>query len=424
MDPHPNPPPPAASPPAAPAGSRSRGRHWLAPIASLRLTVVLFLLASILVFYGTIVQVDLPNFTTVDRYFRSFIIWIPARTLLFNLSQANLEALGLANFALPFPGGWLIGGVMMINLLAAHAIHFKMSWRRSGIVVIHAGIVLLMISEVITGVYALEGHMHIPTGTSVNYVQHNHLPEIVFTHPSEKKGKDVVAVVPKQYLHTGAVIDDPKLPCTLKIVQYMSNSNLLEILDPAWKNPATMGVGLDSHAIELPEVTGAGMAENKVDIPSAYVQLVERSTGKDLGTLLLTIYITRPEKITIGGIAYDVSLRFKRSYRPYSIFLKKFVHDNYVGTSKPKDFRAFIRFTDPTHKFERDDIEIYMNHPYRYEGETFYQSAVPEFDGTILQVVRNPGWTLPYIACLVVAAGMIVHFGLMLTKFVNARAKT
>ena len=41
-----------------------------------------------------------------------------------------------------------------------------------------------------------------------------------------------------------------------------------------------------------------------------------------------------------------------------------------------------------------------MNHPLRYQGETFYQSGVLGLGkGTILQVVRNPGWLIPYISC-------------------------
>ena len=44
-----------------------------------------------------------------------------------------------------------------------------------------------------------------------------------------------------------------------------------------------------------------------------------------------------------------------------------------------------------------------MNQPLRYAGETFYQASFANDDRTsILQVVRNPGWLLPYIACAMV----------------------
>ena len=51
-------------------------------------------------------------------------------------------------------------------------------------------------------------------------------------------------------------------------------------------------------------------------------------------------------------------------------------------------------------------------------------TAVPEDTerGTELQVVRNPGWLIPYISCVLVTLGMAVHFGLSLTNFLRRRA--
>ena len=42
--------------------------------------------------------------------------------------------------------------------------------------------------------------------------------------------------------------------------------------------------------------------------------------------------------------------------------------------------------------------------------------------GTILQVVRNPGWLLPYVSCIFVAVGMLVHFGIHLIGFLSRRS--
>ena len=66
---------------------------------------------------------------------------------------------------------------------------------------------------------------------------------------------------------------------------------------------------------------------------------------------------------------------------------------------------------------------IKMNDPLRYRGETFYQQ---DFDHkteqtTVLQVVRNPAWELPYISCTLVALGMLVHFGIKLIGFIRLR---
>ena len=49
-----------------------------------------------------------------------------------------------------------------------------------------------------------------------------------------------------------------------------------------------------------------------------------------------------------------------------------------------------------------------MNNPLRYDGETYYQSGFDRNDArvTILQVVRNPSWLTPYVACILVSLGL------------------
>ena len=127
------------------------------------------------------------------------------------------------------------------------------------------------------------------------------------------------------------------------------------------------------------------------------------------------------QTITQDGRTYDLSLRWKRIYKPYAITLDNFEHKKYAGTDKPKDFRSYARLTDPERGDDRE-TQIYMNHPLRYQGETFYQSGyLPGGAGTVLQVVRNPGWLMPYISCTMVALGMLVHFGLHLVQFIRVK---
>src|ERR1019366_3845395 len=73
---------------------------------SLKLTVVLLALGLLLVFWGTLAQVNLGLYKAQNDFFRSFFIyWQPAGSSL----------------RLPiFPGGYLIGGLLLINLFAAH----------------------------------------------------------------------------------------------------------------------------------------------------------------------------------------------------------------------------------------------------------------------------------------------------------------
>src|SRR5262245_31759163 len=88
-------------------------------LASLRLTVVLFALSLVLVFVGTLAQMDAGIQTVVKQYFRSFFVWVPFQ-LFVRLGQVFL---GLPSDmrvpgGFPFPAGWTLGGLLLVNLLA------------------------------------------------------------------------------------------------------------------------------------------------------------------------------------------------------------------------------------------------------------------------------------------------------------------
>jgi hypothetical protein len=52
-----------------------------------------------------------------------------------------------------------------------------------------------------------------------------------------------------------------------------------------------------------------------------------------------------------------------------------------------------------------------MNHPLRYRGSTFFQASFGKNNTlSILQVVQNPGWRIPYLACILVSLGLAWHF--------------
>ena len=80
-----------------------------------------------------------------------------------------------------------------------------------------------------------------------------------------------------------------------------------------------------------------------------------------------------------------------------------------------------MRLQTPDGRVNRE-VLIYMNNPLRYGGLTFYQSGVlPNDRGTILQVVRNPSWLLPYVSCVLMGLGLAVQFGIHLTRFLRGR---
>src|SRR3954454_2052412 len=94
-------------------------RKILDLITSLKLTIVCLVAAIVLIFAGTIAQVHLGIHEAQQRYFQSLFVWWPA--------DGN-------GFKIPvFPGGHLIGAILLINLIAAHAQRFHWAWRKLGI---------------------------------------------------------------------------------------------------------------------------------------------------------------------------------------------------------------------------------------------------------------------------------------------------
>ncbi|MGQ0636916.1 MAG: cytochrome c biogenesis protein CcsA [Planctomycetaceae bacterium] len=570
-------------------------RALLRPLASLKLTVALFALAIFIVFAGTLAQTQNDVWVVMHDYFRPRpwssslgFAWIDVRVFFPKSFFQDLD-LGSEPIVFPFPGGWLIGAAMAVNLLAAHAVRFtvqarglrlwaglgmlalgglvtwlviaggssdglqgtpffewatlwtsvklllaaltatgvwgiarleperaterrvligltaavaalttwlviagdkvalgdssmRILWqliqatlagglllagcwvvfrRRAGIVLLHAGIGLMMFSELLVGTAAVEGQMHIKEGDTVNFTQDIREVELALIDESDPESDTVVAI-PQAVLQKGGLIHDERLPVDVKVVRYLQNSLPKFARDADAKdNLATTGVGLELAAVKKPAAVGVG--SSGVDDTAAYVEFLQKGTDESLGTYLLTLMQSRlqesrdraglsaaevraltppflaktdplfahmaglsePVVIDAQGKPVRVSLRFKRAYKPYSLTLDDVRTEYYPGTTTPKDYSSVVRLKDSSRNVDRD-VRIWMNNPLRFAGETFYQSSVmPDpitgEEMTGLQVVTNTGWMIPYVSCMIVAVGMLFQFGQTLLRFLNRR---
>jgi cytochrome c biogenesis protein ResB len=129
-----------------------------------------------------------------------------------------------------------------------------------------------------------------------------------------------------------------------------------------------------------------------------------------------------PQTFVYDGKTYRLSLRSVRHYYPFTLHLKHFAHDIYPGTDIPKNFSSLLRLQDPEMGEDRD-VLIYMNHPLRYDGKTFYQASFGKDDRlSVFQVVENPVAWASYVACSVVIIGLAIQFLMHLTQFVKKQA--
>ncbi|MCC7085657.1 MAG: cytochrome c biogenesis protein CcsA [Pirellulales bacterium] len=311
-------------------------------------------------------------------------------------------------------------------LLAGCLLVFR---KRAGIVLLHAGVLLLMLNELL--VYSLhkETMLYVSEGQSTNYGTDLRSFELAIINRGYSEAEQDVVVVPEQLLRdsaaTGHRISRPGgLPVDIQ-VKSLADNGAVRNAKPEDEIEVTAGSNKGAVLVPLRTVTGADGGEQ--NMPAAYVEFFEHSSGHSLGTYLLnTTQLalvglgSDEQSVGIGDKTYQVVLRFERDYKPYSIHLYDVERENYPGTQVPKSYSSEFQLVDAKAGVDRR-AKIRMNEPLRYGGETFYQSSNPIPVLTGISVVSNFGWMIPYLACMIVATGMLAQFSLVLTRFVRRR---
>ncbi len=402
-------------------------KRLLKILCSLRLTLVLLILGLLLVFLGTMAQEPLGLYLAQTRFFHSFFVDAAsmmaalrksAQLLNWYVTPMQASEVLSAPWIPIFPGGYLIGGVLLANLIAAHLERFQFSRKKIGIFMVHAGLILLLLGQLMTDQLASESGMHLTQGETKNYSEsdrHSELAMIDITNPDHNK----VVVIPESLLTPGATLRDPEMPFSISVKQYYEHAMVTNRVD-AGSGAAlqvTQGAGARYRLIPLPKVTDM----NYRDIPGAVVEV--SSPDESLGTWLVHGELT-PQTFQYKDRTFQMVLRLRRFYHPFSLTLMEFRHDKYKGTDLPRNFSSQVRLRNSKTQEDRE-VLIYMNNPLRYSGLTFYQASFDRFDqkATVLQVVRNPSWVTPYLACILVGAGLVVQFLTHLVGFIQKRIK-
>jgi hypothetical protein len=392
-------------------------RFWKI-LTSLRITVTLLALSVLLIFFGTLAQVDQGLWKAQTIWFRSYYV-----------TMQHLQLFDW-RFVVPFfPGGRLIGFALFANLTAAFLKRF--SWKREkiGIHLVHSGVILLLLGQLATEIFSNESTIRLRLGQTLNYSEDQLKDELTFSTDTTD-GKETVVAIPGSMLKPGKEIKTDALPFTVNVKDYYVNSQLRR-RGPMVDSPAvaTQGAGTQLVVEKRQEVTDM----DSRNLPYAYVELLKGT--QSLGTWLVTPWLgfleTPEQEVAVDGKNYRIDFRFKRYYKPFAVTLLKATHETYRGTDIPKDYRSRIRLADSVSN-EAREVDIYMNHPLRYAGSTFYQYQVgaedknPERDDkapkeSTLQVVHNPGWLTPYAGCYIVAMGMYMQFRQHLTRFLGKR---
>jgi len=370
---------------------------------------ILFLLLLVLVFVGTLAQVEHGLFYAQKYYFDSY----------YTIHYA------FDTIPVPLPGVFLLLILLSINLIAGGIFRMRKDWRRAGVLIIHLGILFMLMGGLVKRVYATEGQMTLFPGDSAAQYESYTLWEIGVA-PANQEGEV-----------TEYIIDDPEFtdmnpdesrtftneawPFDLEITEYMRNSQPL----PSSGNP--MRPAIDGFYLQplQPE------QQAETNVAGAYVTIIDKDTGEEQMGLVWGKSWWReiePWAFEFDGETWAVELRKKRYDVPFTITLDKFERELHPGTQMAKRFSSFVTKQEPA--MPEQNIHIQMNEPLRHEGITVYQSSwgppnappgTPLYSG--FSVVRNPSDQWPLYACIVISIGLVLHFSLKLTNYVRAEAR-
>ena len=398
---------------------------FLIPFASLRLTITLLSLSMILIFVATLEQVRIGIRGALAEYFESFFgVWY--------YPEQFWGGELLHQIPLPIPGGYLLGGLLILNLSAAYIVRFQWTGKKIGIQLIHLGIILLLIGQLATQAIQEESRMQINKGEKSDFIERFHGVELALRDVTDPAIEQVITI-PQELLKKGGLIYDPKLPFKLKIHHFGVNCDF----DFAKKEESlsdisqiiTRGVGKTAKLNIVPKEED--FSNDALNFGYLAVELIDEK--ESLGTWLSisnpggNMYwkIMYPQLADLAfqsvrhkGKLWGMTLRQTREYLPYSIELLDIKNEYYQGTETPFNFESDINLHLEDNQTRR--ALVYMNTPLRHDGKTFYQYQMNDAANyTVFQVIRNPSWLVPYIACILVSLGMLWQFSFHLFRFLK-----
>ncbi len=363
-------------------------------LSSLKITLVCLFLLYLLTLGGMVSQIHEGLYLAQQRYFESFVF------LLFGF--------------LPFPGAQAVMWVLLVNLVCVALTRFVYQWRRVGILIIHSGLLLFLVSAYLTLHQARESHLTLSEGQAANVSVAYHdwelaIWEAPLKEDSSLTDREVVSLDTNRF-HPNQTIELVEQGFRISVKEFYKNCEAFSEQDSDAPLNASGITHLQSAALQK---------EPEKNKPGG-VFSVTTGDQKTFDILLFGAE-TRPVTIKAGAKRYHAILRLKRFPLPFVLRLKDFRKEEHPGTTIARSFQSLVE-VQPLEgkKFNakawREKL-IAMNEPLRYKDFTLYQASfsVDESgqESSTLAVVQNAGRLMPYISTLVTVLGLVTHFSMM-----------
>ena len=328
----------------------------------------------VLLVIGTVAQKDIGLYQAEQIYFSSWFFWFGF---------------------VPLPGGLSTLLIIFINLLAKFLLKSKWTWRQSGTIITHFGILLLFVGALFTALTTKEGFLLIPEGHSNDRLLDYH-QKVFYLFKDEQQ----IAMVPFENLENLRQQLSEHIPFKIQPLYICKNCQFLEVN----KQEIIHRKGLAEKISLSPAPI---QKEDEANL-SGVTFRISGSQEQD-GIYISTEAAPHPVIIVHDDVNYRLQLQRAETQLPFTVTLDDFVRKLHPGTQTPSHYHSDIQITDRDMTWS---TRIAMNEPLRYKGYTLFQSSyadTPKGQATILAVVKNNGWLFPYIASAIIALGLLIH---------------
>ncbi len=400
----------------------SIGRRLYLFFASYGLATACFLCMLVLTLLGTLEQQHQGIQEVTAKYFTSFGL----------IHDMRIPAPGGGTFTLPIPlpGGYLCMALLFVNLTLGAMVRIRKDWRRAPMLVTHFSILVLLAGGWITHHFAIDGAMQVFEGKESNYfADFSKWDVMVEKWGDGSEVPDSAIVLPYEQLKvvkggSRRVFAPKDLPFEVEITNFLPNSV------PGYRRAGVSGASGEPTAYDGFFLAGLELEkEAERNIPGMEFRAVAPGgKGDELAKGLLWGLARDPFSFKLGDAHWVFRLE-KRLYPvPFTIALDRFVKEEHPGISMAKSFESYVR------KIENgveEEVHIYMNHPLRHEGYTFFQHSFGQGESTaiggatysVFAVWKNPADKWPLYSCVLVAVGLLAHFVMKLVFFLNRAGK-
>ena len=224
------------------------------------------------------------------------------------------------------------GGLAGLVLLAGCVLVFR---KRAGIVLLHAGVALMMANELVVHTLHVEGQMHIREGETVNYrAGHSHGRTgrgRSLERQDRRRGRSCRGRCSK----TASRFDDETLPFDVEVDRVPAELGHSTTPKPGEKNLATPAPDCNGRRASAPRAPAPTPAARST-LAAAYVKLLDKRSRPAARHLPGQRRAAAAEG-EVGDKTYDLALRFKRTYKPYSMQLDDVRFDKYLGTQTAEE---------------------------------------------------------------------------------------